>query len=145
MGGTDVDVAAVEAEVIVLIGTVVMRSVHMEVVVLEEEMRRGIIDPMIGGDQEAVVLVVEEALEGGGIGVHQPGKVVLKEGLRLSNGTRKGNKQAPIISMTMLAVKMIGMVIPRMPVTMMIISRISVVHPNYQYGRNYLVCPTTSI
>lgn len=107
MGETEEGVVAVEAEAAVLLGTVVMKSIHVVavvlvevvvvVVVLVEEMMTEISVPsMIGaGGREAAVLDVEgneaEALEEGGIGVLS-GKVVLKEGLRLSNGIGKGNR-----------------------------------------------------
>lgn len=106
MGETDEGVAAVEAGVAVLLGFVVMRSIHVVVavlvevvvvaVVMVEGMMTEISATMIGaGGLEAAVLDVEwnevEALEEGGIGV-RPGKVVLKEGLRLSNGIGKRNR-----------------------------------------------------
>lgn len=90
MGEADGGVAVVEAEAIVLIGTVDMRNVHMAAVVLVEEMMIEITVPMTGaGDLEAVVLDVglereveaPLALGEGGIRV-QSEKVVLKEGLR---------------------------------------------------------------
>lgn len=106
MGETDEGVAAVEAGVAVLLGFVVMRSIHVVVavlvevvvvaVVMVEGMMTEISATMIGaGGLEAAVLDVEwnevEALEEGGIGV-RPGKVVPKEGLRLSNGIGKRNR-----------------------------------------------------
>lgn len=106
MGETDEGVAAVEAGVAVLLGFVVMRSIHVVVavlvevvvvaVVMVEGMMTEISATMIGaGGLEAAVLDVEwnevEALEEGGIGV-RPGKVVQKEGLRLSNGIGKRNR-----------------------------------------------------
>jgi len=106
LGETDEGVAAVEAGVAVLLGFVVMRSIHVVVavlvevvvvaVVMVEGMMTEISATMIGaGGLEAAVLDVEwnevEALEEGGIGV-RPGKVVLKEGLRLSNGIGKRNR-----------------------------------------------------
>lgn len=109
MGETDEGVAAVEAGVAVLLGFVVMRSIHVVVVVavvvvlvevvvvvMVEGMMTEISATMIGvGGLEAAVLDVEqsevEALGEGGIGV-QSGKVVPKEGLRLSNGIGKRNR-----------------------------------------------------
>lgn len=69
----------------------------------EEEMMREIISMIKTGGLEAVVLVdVEEEVEAlwvEGIGVLQPGKAVLKEGPRLSNGTGKRNRLILEISM----------------------------------------------
>lgn len=76
----------------------------MEVGVLaEEEMMREIVSMIKTGGLEAVVLVdIEEEVEAlwvEGIGVLQPGKAVLKEGPRLSNGTGKRNRLILEISM----------------------------------------------
>lgn len=69
----------------------------------EEEMMREIVSMIKTGGLEAVVLVdVEEEVEAlwvEGIGVLQPGKAVLKEGPRLSNGTGKRNRLILEISM----------------------------------------------
>lgn len=127
MGETGEGIVAVEAEAVVLKGiiVVVIRSDHMEVAVLaeEEEMMTEIIVSMIKqGGLEAVVPDVEEevealwALGGKGIGVLQPGKAVLKEGLRSSNGTGNGNRWTPEVSMiitTITIMMMNGMVMLR--------------------------------
>jgi hypothetical protein len=106
LGETDEGVAAAEAGVAVLLGFVVMRSIHVVVVVvvlvevvvvvMVEGMMTEISATMIGvGGLEAAVLDVErsevEALGEGGIEVRS-GKVVPKEGLRLSNGIGKRNR-----------------------------------------------------
>lgn len=131
MGETGEGIVAVEAEAVVLKGiiVVVIRSDHMEGAVLaeeeeEEEMMTEIIVSMIKqGGLEAVVLDVEEevealwALGAKGIGVLQPGKAVLKEGLRSSNGTGNGNRWTPEVSMiittTITVMMMNGMVMLR--------------------------------
>lgn len=107
------DAAAVEAEAVVLISiVVVMRSVHMVVaVVLVEEMMTGIIAYMAeAGGLEAEVLDVGgdevEAREQGG--EVQLEKVVLKEGLRLSNGTGKRSRQILVIRLITVATMMTG-------------------------------------
>lgn len=107
------DAAAVEAEAVVLISiVVVMRSVHMVVVVaLVEEMMTGIIAYMAeAGGLEAEVLDVGgdevEAREQGG--EVQLEKVVLKEGLRLSNGTGKRSRQILGIRLITVATMMTG-------------------------------------
>lgn len=107
MGETGEGGAAVAAEAVVLKSISVgdIRSVHMEVVVLvEEEMMREIVSMIKTGGLEAVVLALDvgeevEALGEKGIGVLQPGKAVLKEELRLSNGTGNGNRWILEISM----------------------------------------------
>lgn len=107
MGETGEGGAAVAAEAVVLKSISVgdIRSVHMEVVVLvEEEMMREIVSMIKTGGLEAVVLALAvgeevEALGEKGIGVLQPGKAVLKEELRLSNGTGNGNRWILEISM----------------------------------------------
>lgn len=72
-------------------------------VLAEEEMMREIVSMIKTRGLEAVVLVdVEEEVEAlwvEGIGVLQPGKAVLKEGPRLSNGTGKRNRLILEISM----------------------------------------------
>jgi hypothetical protein len=124
LGETDEGVATVEAGVAVLLGFVVMRSIHVVVVVLVEVvvvvvvvmvegMMTEISATMIGaGGLEAAVLDVEwnevEALGEGGIGV-QSGKVVLKEGLRLSNGIGKGNMETLVSRMMRATLTMTGM------------------------------------
>lgn len=107
------DAAAVEAEAVVLISiVVVMRSVHMVVAgVLVEEMMTGIIASMAeAGGLEAEVLDVGgdevEAREQGG--EVQLEKVVLKEGLRLSNGTGKRSRQILGIRLITVATMMTG-------------------------------------
>ena len=124
MGETDEGVAAVEAGVAVLLGFVVMRSIHVVVVVvvvvlvevvvvvMVEGMMTEISATMIGvGGLEAAVLDVErsevEALGEGGIGVRS-GKVVLKEGLRLSNGIGKRNR-GTLVSRMRETLTMMGM------------------------------------
>lgn len=107
MGETGEGGAAVAAEAVVLKSISVgdIRSVHMEVVVLvEEEMMREIVSMIKTGGLEAVVLALDvgeevEALGEKGIGVLQPGKAVLKEELRLTNGTGNGNRWILEISM----------------------------------------------
>lgn len=107
MGETGEGGAAVAAEAVVLKSISVgdIRSVHMEVVVLvEEEMMREIVSMIKTGGLEAVVLALDvgeevEALGEKGIGVLQQGKAVLKEELRLSNGTGNGNRWILEISM----------------------------------------------
>lgn len=122
MGETGV--GAVEAEAAVHTDTVVMRSIHMVHMVLMvhmvhvvhvaliEEMMTEIIVTMIGGvgGLEAEVLHVEEdeaeALVEEGIRV-QSGKAVLREGLRLSNGIGKENRQKLLIRMIIATVTMV--------------------------------------
>lgn len=119
MGETGV--GAVEAEAAVHTDTVVMRSIHMVLMVhmvhvvhvaLIEEMMTEIIVTMIGGvgGLEAEVLHVEgdeaEALVEEGIRV-QSGKAVLREGLRLSNGIGKENRQKLLIRMIIATVTMV--------------------------------------
>lgn len=125
MGETGV--GAVEAEAAVHTDTVVMRSIHMVLMVLMvhmvhmvhvvhvaliEEMMTEIIVTMIGGvgGLEAEVLHVEgdeaEALVEEGIRV-QSGKAVLREGLRLSNGIGKENRQKLLIRMIIATVTMV--------------------------------------
>lgn len=125
MGEIDEGVATVEAGVAVLLGFVVMRSIHVVVVVLVEVvvvvvvvvmvegMMTEISATMIGaGGLEAAVLDVErnevEALGEGGIGVRS-GKVVLKEGLRLSNGIGKRNMETLVSRMKRATLTMTGM------------------------------------
>uniref|UniRef100_A0A2V0UNH3 Isoform 2 of splicing factor u2af small subunit a n=1 Tax=Quercus ilex TaxID=58334 RepID=A0A2V0UNH3_QUEIL len=83
---------------------------------------------MIGaGGREAAVLDVEgneaEALEEGGIGVLS-GKVVLKEGLRLSNGIGKGNRQNLVFRTMRITLTMTAMALNRM-ISIMSLSNIS--------------------
>jgi len=120
LGETDEGVAAAEAGVAVLLGFVVMRSIHVVVVVvvlvevvvvvMVEGMMTEISATMIGvGGLEAVVLDVEqsevEALGEGGIEVRS-GKVVLKEGLRLSNGIGKRNRGSSRMRETLMTTGM---------------------------------------
>lgn len=139
MGETEEGVVAVEAEAAVLLGTVVMKSIHVVAVVLvevvvvvvdlvEEMMTEISVPSMIGaGGREAAVLDVEgneaEALEEGGIGVLS-GKVVLKEGLRLSNGIGKGNRQNLVFRTMRITLTMTAMALTRM-ISIMSLSNIS--------------------
>lgn len=126
MGEIGVGAAAVGAEVVVHISTVVMRSVHLVVVVLAEEMMTEITATTKGaGGLEAEALDGRggevEALQEGGIEA-QLEKVVLKEGLRLSNGIGKRSKQNLVVRLTiammtgitmgMLIMAMINTLIP---------------------------------
>lgn len=140
MGETEEGVVTVEAEAAVLLGTVVMKSIHVVAVVLvevvvvvvvvmvEEMMTEISVPSMIGaGGREAAVLDVEgneaEALEEGGIGVLS-GKVVLKEGLRLSNGIGKGNRQNLVFRTMRITLTMTAMALTRM-ISIMSLSNIS--------------------
>lgn len=104
MGETGV--GAVEAEAVVHIDTVVMRSVHVDL--LEERMTEIIAIMIEVGGLEAEVRDVEEveALVEEEIRV-QSGKAVLREGLRLSNGTGKENKQNLLIRMIIFTMTMV--------------------------------------
>ena len=138
MGETEEGVVTVEAEAAVLLGTVVMKSIHVVAVVLvevvvvvvmvEEMMTEISVPSMIGaGGREAAVLDVEgneaEALEEGGIGVLS-GKVALKEGLRLSNGIGKGNRQNLVFRTMRITLTMTAMALTRM-ISIMSLSNIS--------------------
>ena len=99
------------------------------VVVLVEEMMTEISVTMIGaGGLEAAVLDVEgnevEALGEGEIGVLS-GKVVLKEGLRLSNGIGKGNRQTLVFRTMRITLTMTAMAFNRMISIMMTLSSTS--------------------
>ncbi|RVX11983.1 Splicing factor U2af small subunit A [Vitis vinifera] len=89
-----------------------VHMVHVVHVALIEEMMTEIIVTMIGGvgGLEAEVLHVEgdeaEALVEEGIRV-QSGKAVLREGLRLSNGIGKENRQKLLIRMIIATVTMV--------------------------------------
>lgn len=93
-------------------GAVVMMSARMGAVVLVEEMMTGITVTMTGaGGLEAEVQGVRgdevEVREEGGTEV-QSEKVVLKEGLRLSNGTGKRRKQTLVIRSITITTMMTG-------------------------------------
>lgn len=159
MGETEEGVVTVEAEVAVLLGTVVMKSIHVVAVVLvevvvvvvvmvEEMMTEISVPSMIGaGGREAAVLDVEgneaEALEEGGIGVLS-GKVVLKEGLRLSNGIGKGNRQNLVFRTMRITLTMTAMALTRM-ISIMSLSNISsmidtMISPSDLSGLAVIVC-----
>lgn len=91
MEGVSADIVAVEVEAVVLIVIPATRSAHAVVAVSLGEV---ISISMIGvGGLEVLDEGVEaEALGEGEIGA-QPGKEVLREGQRLNNGTRKGNRE----------------------------------------------------
>ncbi|KAH7553429.1 hypothetical protein JRO89_XS12G0010800 [Xanthoceras sorbifolium] len=119
--------AAVGAEVVVHKSTVVMRSVHMVVVVVEEEMMTEISATMKeAGGREAEALDVRgdevEARREGGIEA-QLEKVVLRGGLGLSNGTGKRSKQKLVVRLTIAMMIGITMAMRRMEINTLIPSR----------------------
>lgn len=126
MGEIGEGAAAVGAKVTVRISTeVVMRSVHMVVVVLVEEIMTENSATMKGvGGLEAEALDVRvdevEALQEGGIEA-QLEKVVLKEGRRSSNGIGKRSKQNLVVRRTIAM--MATMAILRMEINTLIPSK----------------------
>lgn len=117
MGEAGGGIVVAKAEAEVLISLVVMWNVHMVVVVLAGEMMTEIISPIETRGLEAVALDIGVEVEAPweeGTGV-QSKKIVLKEGLKLSSGIEKRNKQNWLMQMLTLTVMMIEMVLQNNP------------------------------